>query len=125
MNIPHVAPLRQTYPQPRVADLAAEVRNQWHSSKVRERLRSGDRVAVGVGSRGIAQVATIVRTTLAVLKEWGTEPFVVAAMGSHGGGNAAGQRQLLADYGISEQALGVPVKTDMAAEQIGSNSWGE
>src|SRR5438034_8613275 len=125
MNIPQVSPLRQTHPQQRVADLAGEVRNQWQASKVRERLRRGDRVAVGVGSRGIAKVATIVRATLDVLKDWGAEPFIVAAMGSHGGGNSAGQRQLLADYGISEEALRVPVKTDMTAEQIGTNSWGE
>src|SRR5262249_30940730 len=51
--------------------------------------------------------------------------FVVAAMGSHGGATAEGQRELLAEYGISEQALGVPVRTDMTAVQVGTNSWGE
>ena len=90
MNIPQVSPLRQSHSQPCVADLAGEVRNQWQASKVCERLRRGDHVAVGVGSRGIAKVATIVRATLDVLKDWGAEPFIVAAMGSHGGGNAAG-----------------------------------
>jgi hypothetical protein len=66
-----------------------------------------------------------VRATLDCLRDLGAQPFVVAAMGSHGGATAAGQRALLADYGISEQALGVPVKTDMTAVQIGTNSWGE
>jgi hypothetical protein len=89
------------------------------------RIRRRDRVAVAVGSRGIANVATIVRATLDSLRDLGAQPFVVAAMGSHGGATSEGQRQLLADYGVSEQALGVPVKTDMTAVQIGTNSWGE
>jgi hypothetical protein len=82
-------------------------------------------VAVGVGSRGIANLATMVRATLDALRDMGAHPFVVAAMGSHGGATSDGQRQLLAEYGVSEQALGVPVKTDMTAVQIGTNSWGE
>src|SRR5579871_1920227 len=67
----------------------------------------------------------MVKATLDVLREAGTRPFVVAAMGSHGGGTAEGQRQLLGEYGISETALGVPVKTDMATVQIGTNRWGD
>jgi hypothetical protein len=90
-----------------------------------ERLKRGDRVAVAVGSRGIANIATIVRATVAALTEMGTRPFVVAAMGSHGGATSEGQRQLLADYGVSETQLGVPVKTDMETVRIGTNSWGE
>jgi hypothetical protein len=108
-----------------VADVAAEVRRQWQGSRVAGRVRRRDRVAVAVGSRGIANVAAIVRATLDSLRDLGAQPFVVAAMGSHGGATSEGQRQLLADYGVSEQALGVPVRTDMTAVQIGTNSWGE
>ncbi|HEY7427537.1 MAG TPA: lactate racemase domain-containing protein [Gemmataceae bacterium] len=125
MDIPHVAPLRQTAPQPAIADIAAEVRRQWRDSRVAGHIRRGGRVAVGVGSRGIANLATIVRATLDSLRDLGAQPFVVAAMGSHGGATASGQRELLAESGISEQALGVPVKTDMTAMRIGTNSWGE
>jgi hypothetical protein len=67
----------------------------------------------------------MVRATLEVLRALGAHPFVVAAMGSHGGATAAGQRQLLAEYGVSEPALRVPVKADMTAVRIGTNSWGE
>jgi len=123
--LPLFSPIRQNLQQPVIRNVGEEVRSQWQKSGVGRRLRRGDRVAVGVGSRGIANVATIVRTTLKTLRDWGTQPFMVAAMGSHGGATAEGQRQLLADYGISEQNLGVPVKTDMAAVQIGTNSWGE
>jgi hypothetical protein len=125
VKIPPLAPVRQTQPQPAVADLAAETRRLWLASRFAGRLRRGTRVAVGVGSRGIANISAIVRATLGALRDLGGNPFVVAAMGSHGGATADGQRQLLAEYGVSEQALGVPVKTDMTAVHIGTNSWGE
>jgi hypothetical protein len=111
--------------QPVVPDVAGEVRRQWQQSRLPQRVRRGDRVAVAVGSRGIANLAAIVRTTIETLRELGAQPFVVAAMGSHGGGTPEGQRQILADYGISEPALQVPIQTDMATVQIGTNSWGE
>src|SRR5205085_2219080 len=123
--IPPVVPVRQTLAQPVVTDLAGEVRRQWQSSRVARRIKPGDRVAVGVGSRGIANLQGMVKTTLQFLRDLGARPFVVAAMGSHGGATAAGQRQLLGEYGISEEALGVPVKTDMTTVKIGVNSWGE
>src|SRR5436190_20429582 len=123
--IPLLAPIRQTAQQPVIRDVAGEVRRRWEQSGVGKRVRRGDRVAVGVGSRGIAGVAAIVRATLDFWRDVGARPFVVAAMGSHGGATPEGQRQLLADYGVSEQALGVPVKTDMTAVQVGTNSWGE
>ncbi len=125
MDIPLVAPVRQTAPQPVVTDLAAETRRQWLGSDLRTRLRPGARVAVAVGSRGIANLQAIVRATLDALRELGTTPFVVAAMGSHGGATPEGQRQLLAEYGVSEAALGVPVRTEMDTEVLGVNSWEE
>jgi hypothetical protein len=125
VDFPRLTLLRQSAPQPVVQDVAAEVRRCWLGSRVAGRLRRGMRVAVAVGSRGIANLALLVRATLDSLRDLGAQPFVVAAMGSHGGATAAGQRQLLAEYGISEQALGVPVKTDMIAVPIGTNSWGE
>jgi hypothetical protein len=108
-----------------VEDVAAEVRRQWLGSRFATHLRRGERVAVGVGSRGIANLSVMVRATLDAVRDLGGKPFVVAAMGSHGGATPEGQRTLLAEYGVSEQALGVPVKTDMDTERIGTNSWGE
>lgn len=125
MEIPHVAPLRQTRPQPVVADIAAEVRRQWQGSRFAQRVQRGDRVLVGVGSRGIANIAVMVRATLDVLRDLGARPAVVAAMGSHGGATPEGQRELLASYGVSEEQLRVPVLTDMATVQLGTNSFGQ
>jgi hypothetical protein len=125
MEIPLLAPLRQTEPQPVVTDVAGETRRLWQSSRLAQRVKAGDRVAVGVGSRGIANLSVLVQSTLSVLRDLGAQPFIVAAMGSHGGATPEGQRQLLGAYGVSEEALGVPVKTDMTAVRIGTNSWGE
>lgn len=125
MTIPSLTLIRQTAPQPVVADIAGEVRKQWQGSRFAGRVRRGDKIAVAVGSRGIANLATMVKATLESFRNIGAQPFVVAAMGSHGGATAEGQRELLAEYGISEQALGVTVKTDMTTECIGNNSWGE
>jgi hypothetical protein len=125
MELPPLTRVRQSPVLPALANLAGEVRDRWLASSLPRRVKRGDRVAVAVGSRGIANLATLVRSTLEVLRELGTQPFIVAAMGSHGGATAEGQRQLLAEYGISEKALRVPVQTDMTAVRIGTNSWGE
>jgi hypothetical protein len=125
MELPSLLPLRQLVAKPSLADVAGEVRRQWQASSLPKRLKRGARVAVAVGSRGVANLQTIVRATLESLREMGTQPFVVAAMGSHGGGTAEGQRELLAEYGVSEAQLGVPVKTDMTTVQIGTNRFGE
>jgi hypothetical protein len=125
VELPLVAPIRQIAPQSVVQDVTAETRRLWQQSRFIQRIKPGDRVAVGVGSRGIANIAAMTRATLAVLQQAGAKPFVVAAMGSHGGATPAGQRELLAEYGVSEEQLGVEVKTDMTAVQIGTNSWNE
>ncbi len=125
MDLPLVYPIRQRLNQPRVADLRAAVRQQLQSSRLASRVPKGGSVAIGVGSRGIADIALLAKATVDTLRELGYRPFIVAAMGSHGGATAEGQRQLLADYGVTEQALGVPVRTDMDVVQVGTNSWNE
>ncbi len=125
MDLPLVAPIHQTLNQPAITDLAQETRRQWETSSLKGRIHRGSKVAVAVGSRGIANLATLVRATLEYLRDLGAHPFIIAAMGSHGGGTAEGQCELLAEYGITERALGVPVKTDMKATVIGTNSWDE
>ncbi|HVK07862.1 MAG TPA: lactate racemase domain-containing protein [Gemmataceae bacterium] len=123
--IPDLYLVRQTAPQPTVTDVAAEVREQWLQSAVAKRIKPGHRIAVGCGSRGIKNLGLIMKTTIQTLQELGAKPFVVAAMGSHGGATPEGQRELLANYEIDEAHLGVPVLTDMDADVIGTNSWDE
>jgi hypothetical protein len=125
VDIPLVQLVRQTAPQPTVADVAGEVRKQWLNSKTAKRIKPGMRIAVGCGSRGIKNYLTIAKATIAALKELGANPFVVAAMGSHGGATNEGQRELLASYDIDSDHLGVPIVSDMDAVEIGTNSWGQ
>lgn len=80
---------------------------------------AGRRIAVGVGSRGIRDVAAVVAATVAALREQGAEPFVVPAMGSHGSSQASGQAMVLADLGVTEEALGVPVTATMDTVVLG------
>jgi hypothetical protein len=123
--IPQIIQISQKYNQPEVNDVYGEVLKAWIESDFAKRLKPGKTVAIGVGSRGIAGVSQMVKATIAFVQKAGATPFVVAAMGSHGGANAKGQRELLAEYGVSEEELGVAVKTDMDVEVIGTNSWGE
>lgn len=125
MRCPEIQLVRQTAPQPRIDDVAAAVRQAWLGSPVATRITPGMRVAVACGSRGIRNYLTIAQATLEALKQRGAEPFIVAAMGSHGNAKAEGQRALLAGYGLDEARLGVPVVTDMDAVTIGTNSWGQ
>src|SRR6478609_5884153 len=125
VDIPQVQLVRQTAPQPQLADVAAAVRRAWLDGKTAARIKPGMRVGVGCGSRGIRNYHLIAKATVDALKELGAEPVVIAAMGSHGGANANGQRELLASYDIDEAHLGVPVLTDMDAVNVGTNSWGQ
>jgi hypothetical protein len=124
MTFPPLARVRQSIPQPRVADVPGSVRKLIRSSRLRERVRPGGTIAVGIGSRGINRINVVARAIVDTLKEMDYKPFIVAAMGSHGGATAEGQRELLAGYGVTEQAMGVPVKTDMDTVVLGTNPVG-
>lgn len=122
---PRFTLVRQVIEQPRVADPYFETQNQWRKSRILKRVKPGDRIAIGCGSRGIASYQSIVRATLEVFNEAGARPFLVAAMGSHGNASPDGQRELLAAYGLTEAELGVEVRTDMTAEKVGFNNVGD
>lgn len=84
-----------------------------------ERIGPGQRVAITGGSRGIAEVAAIIRRVVATLRQLKAEPFIIPAMGSHGGATAEGQRLLLQTYGISEEAMGAPILSSMEVTELG------
>ena len=85
----------------------------------------GKRIAVGAGSRGIDRIAEVVGAVVATLKARGARPFIVPAMGSHGGGTAEGQVELLDSYGISEATMGAPLRPSMEVVEIGRTPVGE
>jgi hypothetical protein len=124
MTFPPLARVRQSIPQPRVEDVPGTVRKLIRSSRLRERVRPGGSIAVGIGSRGINGIDFVARAIVGALKEMDYKPFIVAAMGSHGGATAEGQRELLAGYGVTAETMGVPVKTDMDTVVLGTNPVG-
>ncbi len=124
MSLPNIARVRRLYHQPEVADISAATTDCVVASKLAGRLDRGSRVAVTAGSRGIHGIARIVRATVGTLRSLGFDPFVVAAMGSHGGGTAQGQRDLLSELGVTEAAVGCAIRCDMDTVVLGTNSFG-
>jgi len=124
MSLPLIARVSRSYRQPEVADITAATKEAVGHSRITTRLKRGSRVAVTAGSRGIHGIAPIASATVAALRSLGFDPFVVAAMGSHGGGTAAGQRALLSELGITESTLGCPIRSEMDTVVLGTNSFG-
>lgn len=118
--LPKWIKIRQQFNQQRLEDVVGTVRAQFGRSDICCLVKPGARVAVAVGSRGIRDLYPVVETTIDCLKELGARPFIVSAMGSHGGGTEEGQREVLAGYGITEENLGVPVVTTVDTVQLGS-----
>jgi Lactate racemase N-terminal domain len=122
--LPPIARVQQTFRHPEVADVPAAVAAAIRGSRIAARVRPGGSVALTVGSRGIAGIDRIARAAVETLGGMGFAPFVVAAMGSHGGGTAGGQRALLAEFGVTEATLGCPVRAEMDTVEVGTNSFG-
>ncbi len=117
MALPRMLRVRQTFSRPRVADIPRAVREALAGAALR--IRRGDTVAVGAGSRGIANIEVVVRATVRYLADLGARPFVFPAMGSHGGGTPDGQLSVLEHYGITEATMGCPVRATMEVVQVG------
>ncbi len=121
MIFPRVALVRQVNRQPEVRDIPKAVAEAIRTSRIRDRITAGGSVALTVGSRGIGGIATIARSAVDTLRELGFRPFVVAAMGSHGGASDLGQRALLAELGVTESSVGCPIRSEMDTVILGEN----
>ena len=121
-TLPRMMTVRQCFPESVALDIAAEVEKALGPACAS--LKPGARIAVAVGSRGITQLQAIVRAVVQTLQAAGARPFIVPAMGSHGGGTPEGQTELLSDYGISPQALGVPIHASVEADKLGTTQDG-
>ena len=121
-TVPRMFKVRQEFPRPEPLDIPATVAAQIAS--VQDRLQPNARVAGTVGSRGIANFREIVRAGLDALTAAGVQPFILPAMGSHGGATPEGQKRILADYGITEETMGVPIEAAMATREVGRTADG-
>jgi hypothetical protein len=124
LDFPRVVKIRQTFPRPHVEDVEGTVRDQLRRDEVSSAVRPGMSVAVTAGSRGIAKIDEILRAVIAGLKEMGAEPFIVPAMGSHGGATAEGQVEILASLGVTEEFCGAPIRSSMETVEIGETARG-
>lgn len=124
MAYPHMVRVRQHFERPRVADIPAAVAASLERLDLGRRIRPGQSVALTAGSRGIANIPLVLRATADFLKRLGAIPFVVPAMGSHGGGTAEGQLKILHSYGITEEAVGAPLRASMDVIDLGTTAEG-
>jgi hypothetical protein len=116
MNLSRMFRVRQQFPRPRIDRVAEAVTDELRTSGVK--VRPGERIAVAVGSRGMADLPVLVSQTVAWIKVQGGVPFIVPAMGSHGGATAEGQAAVLARYGIMEESVGAPVRSSMDVVEL-------
>ena len=118
MSYPKMMRISQHFDAPKLDNVAGAVCEEMAKFPLSNRIKKGDSVAITVGSRGIANMALIVKTLVDEFKAHGAKPFVVPAMGSHGGGTAEGQRAIVERYGVTEDYIGAPIRSTMEVVQV-------
>lgn len=117
--LPNMVKIRQKFPASEIQDVAKAVQKTIKEAGVLNKIAPGNRVAIAVGSRGIADIPILTREVVNAIKSVGGEPFIVPAMGSHGGATAEGQIDVLEQLGVTEQAVGAPIRSSMEVVEIG------
>ncbi|MBI2683270.1 MAG: hypothetical protein HYX26_08670 [Acidobacteriales bacterium] len=124
MPFPRLLIARQKFPDRHIPDIPAAVARELGQSPFATALAPGSRVAIGVGSRGIANIATIARAVVDFWKSKGMQPFIFPAMGSHGAATAQGQADVLAHYGIIQETTGCPIVSSLEVVSLGKTAEG-
>jgi len=124
MQFPRLLLVRQNFPNRAIPDIPAEVRKQLSAAGFAGRLKPNASVAIGVGSRGIHNLALIVRNAVQYWKDAGMRPFIFPAMGSHGAATAEGQADVLAHYGVTEAAMCCPIVSQLEVVSLGKTAEG-
>ncbi len=118
IELPRMIRVRQLFDSTSVSDIAAEIHNQLASFNATQPLRPGMRIALAVGSRGMNRLPELVSALVCELRRYGAEPFIVPAMGSHGGATAEGQLYVLEALGVTETSAGCPIISSMEVVEI-------
>ena len=124
MPYPKMLRLCQEFDRPKVENLPAAIRSALEKLDLGKTIRPNQSVALTAGSRGIANIPLILKSVAQFLKDLGARPFLVPAMGSHGGGLAEGQKKVLESYGITEAYVGVPIRASMEVVSLGNTGEG-
>ena len=112
-TIPKMVKVKQNFEDHKIEDVGQAVKNEIIKTEIKNSIVSGSSIAIGVGSRGVANIAIAVKALVESLKDLGAKPFIFPAMGSHGGGTVENQIGLLAGYGVTEENVGAEVKGTM------------
>lgn len=123
-QLPKLYRVRQNFERGCLEDVEGTILSELNKEEIRAQIKPGMKIALGVGSRGIRNLSRIVKCVVEQLKQLGAEPFILGAMGSHGGGTLEGQMEVLHSYGITEEAMGVPVVTSNDVVLLGETSRG-
>jgi hypothetical protein len=118
LKLPKMYRLRQSFPRPKVDDISGAVRKELAALRLGETIRTGQKIGITVGSRGIQNLLPILKACLDSVRELGGLSYLVAAMGSHGGGSEQGQKDVLDSLGVTEGNLGAPVVTCAECQTI-------
>lgn len=121
--LPLVCDVTRQLPRGQPVNIAQRLRDEWGRAQLAEQV-AGKRIALGFGSRGVAAIHEIAKYLVQLVRESGGEPFIVPAMGSHGGATPAGQIEVLASLGISEATVGCPVRATMETHHVGDTDDG-
>ncbi|MGE3313649.1 MAG: lactate racemase domain-containing protein [Planctomycetaceae bacterium] len=113
MPFPRMVRIRQKFEAPRVENIPAEVDRQLAALDLAKKVKPGQTVAITAGSRGIANIAVIIKATCDHFRKLGAVPIIIPAMGSHGGGTPEGQRAIVEGYGITEEYCGAEIRSSM------------
>ncbi len=113
MRVPRMVRIRQKFEVQRTTDVAAEVQSQLRRLNLGQKVRPTQTVAITVGSRGIANIAEITKAICDHVRSLGAKPVIIPAMGSHGGGTAEGQREIIESYGVTEEFTGAEIRSSM------------
>ena len=117
-QLPNMIKIRQKFSLPKINNVYDEILKDFNDKKTNSRIKPGMTVAIGCGSRGIANISEATKAVVDFLLKCGAKPFIFPAMGSHGGATADGQVKVLADYGISEDSMGCPIKSSMEVVEL-------
>src|SRR5918997_1416620 len=124
MQFPKVVKVRRDFPRPRIADVGEALREQCQRSEIKSRIEPGAEVAITAGSRGISAIDNVLRSLVQILKDAGARPFVIPAMGSHGGATAEGQVEILSSLGVTEESVGAEIRSSMEVFELGETESG-
>ncbi|MFC1562918.1 lactate racemase domain-containing protein, partial [candidate division KSB1 bacterium] len=122
--LPKMIRARQKFDTPSVENIRKRISEEFKKTNINKQIKSGSKIAITAGSRGIKRIGEILSYIIEEVKLLGGEPFIISAMGSHGGNTIDGQKKILESYGITEKNMGAPIICAIDVVEIGKNSFG-